>query len=211
MVALLAILPATVSAQSRFIRTPAESMAATGDRIPPSWYGYPINDLPSQLLWRRRLHRYYGYGRGYGFAGFPSPYARTVPDSRSFGPLYTSYPENGEVYVRSPARRGRPMAPLAPIPCGAHQHRSCRPTPPSGSKAKSLPETGPTRTFVSAAPGSRQDLSLYELRALLDRQRTSQRRNRYIINVQADARVTVKFPLGIPRKPSCVDRQLIRL
>ena len=68
-------MPAPAWGQTCFIRTPADVTAAMGDRIPASWYGYPINDpSPFNYYGGANYREYYGYGRGYGIAGFPGPF-----------------------------------------------------------------------------------------------------------------------------------------
>jgi uncharacterized protein (TIGR03000 family) len=195
-VALTATLSAPVKAQSCFIRTPAQATAAMGDRIPPSWYGYPINDPnPTSYYGGENYRQYYAYGRGYGFAGFPGPMpARClIPDRRY---LYTSYPETGEIYVRS----GPPGVP--PGPAQAAAGGSIKVDLPAdatlwieGAKAA---QTGQERTFV-LPPLAAGKTYLYQIRARWTENGKQQEETR-VVTVQTGSQVHVKFPLDLPGK-----------
>jgi uncharacterized protein (TIGR03000 family) len=180
---------------AQFIRTPAEAMAATGDRIPASWYGYPINDpAPFSYYGGVNYREYYGYGRGYGIAGFPTPVPGPAffPDRR---PLYTQYPENGEIYVRS----GRPVL-TPPLPLEVGKAGKINIELPAeatlwiaGSQST---QTGPTRAYQlpPLAPGK---LYLYELRARWTEKGQPREETRNI-TVQPGSEITVRFPFATP-------------
>ncbi len=191
---LLALLPATAWGQSKFIRTPAESAAATPDWIPPSYMGFPLDVTNPTYYGGINSRMDYAYDRGYGYAnmiGF-----RIVPDRWHW---FTSYPYNGEYYVRS----GPPLKPV-PAP-GTGAVPGLNPVPSVGRFTVEVPgeatvwiedrqmnQTGPSRQFASPPlePGKTY---IYDIRARWT-ENGQQIEQRQSISVQAGSSVTVRFP-----------------
>src|SRR4051794_11135935 len=68
--------------------------------VPPSYYGYPLNDTAPTYFGGINYREYYSYGRGYGLADFPGP----VPNVLTFGK-----PKNLHGYPSSTPQGGPPM------------------------------------------------------------------------------------------------------
>jgi uncharacterized protein (TIGR03000 family) len=193
-VSLSGLLPSAVCAQSRFIHTPAEATAAEGDRIPPSWYGFPINDPAATTYFGGQHYReYYAYGRGYGIAGFPTsvPGACLIPDRR---PLYTSYPETGEIYYRSGRSGGVP--PTGPAPTTGNIKIDVPADATLWIEGVQSSQTGPNRSFTLPPLASGKSY-LYRLRARWTDNGEPKEESR-IVTVQPGAQVQVKFPMDAP-------------
>lgn len=217
---LAVVLGATVpaAAQSRFIRYPWQVTAAEGDRIPPSWYGYPLNDRNPTYFGGLNSREYYAYGRGYGIADFPGrvppvalgtrlfgvdpncvapipgrPYsAFTIPDKQ---PTFSSYPEDGR-YFWQPGKIV-PEAAIADVPVARFVVEV--PTDAvvfiEGAKTN---QTGASRNFVSP-PLPDGKTYQYEIRATWkeDGQEVDQKQT---IGLKAGSQLTVKFPM--PAQPA---------
>src|SRR5437763_6784079 len=70
-----------------FPLTPYPYAPGPGYRLPPSAYGYPLDDYAGGYYGGGRYREYYGYGRGVGFADFPGPIP--APLDRPIGyPIY---------------------------------------------------------------------------------------------------------------------------
>ncbi len=191
-------MPAPAWGQTRFIRTPADVTAAMGDRIPASWYGYPLNDpSPFNYYGGANYREYYGYGRGYGIAGFPGPVPGKLafPDYR---PTCSQYPETGDVLVRP---GGLPLL-NQPLPVEVGKAGKMEIVLPADARlwiaGTQTTQTGPTRVYAlpPLTPGKQY---IYEIRASWTEHGKPKEETR-VITVGTGSQVHVHFPLDIPGK-----------
>lgn len=205
LVGVAALLPASAWGQSKFIRTPAESAAASRDWVPPSYYGFPLDVTNPTYFGGINSRMDYAYGRGYGYAnmmGYRMPINKYLPDKI---PWFTSYPDTGEIYVRS----GPPLKPVPPPIPGAGPALSPVESVgrftvevPTGATVwiedQQMSQSGSTRSFVSPplTPGKTY---IYDIRARWqeDGRDIDQRQS---ITVQTGSTNTVRFPTAEPLK-----------
>ena len=141
-------IPSPGFAQIKWIRTPADVTASQKDLYPPSYYGYALDVTNPSYFGGGNYTHNYGYTRGTGVADFPGnvPGPRQIPDRR---PVFTSYPENGEYYVR--AGQIVSETTLNPGNCGRFQI-----TAPENAQiwieGKPTTQQGSQRHFASACP-----------------------------------------------------------
>lgn len=203
LVGLAALLPVPAWGQSKFIRTPAESAAASRDWVPPSYYGFPLDVTNPTYFGGINSREDYAYGRGWGYAnmmGYRMPINKYLPDKI---PWFTSYPDTGEIYVRS----GPPLKPAPPPFAGTGPALS--PVDSVGRFTVEVPaeatvwiedqqmsQTGATRSFVSPplAPGKTY---IYDVRARWQ-ENGREMEQRQSITVQGGSSSAVRFPTAEP-------------
>jgi len=194
--------------QCQFIRTPAEATAAQRDWVPPYMYGYPLTETNPSYFGGLDSRLYYGYGWGSPIANFvnrplpnsystllgiPAPPGGWLPDKM---PWFTSYPDTGEIYVRS----GKPLAPPphAPNPADAVARFVVRVPAEATVWIENKPTalTGAERAFVSPPliPGKTY---LYDIRARWQ-ENGRDIEQKQTISLQVGSNVNVKFPTPEP-------------
>lgn len=188
---LLAI-PSLGMAQIKWIRTPADVTASQKDLYPPSYYGYALDVTNPSYFGGGNYTHNYAYTRGTGVADFPGnvPGPRQIPDRR---PVFTSYPENGEFYVR--AGQVVPETTLNPSVTGRFQVE----VPPEAQvwiEGKPTNQVGAQRAFASPPlqPGKTY---LYEIKARwLENGKPIEQTQ--TIALQIGTNGNVKFPIAPP-------------
>ncbi len=145
---------------SKFIRTPAEATAAERDWVPPYLLGFPLNDTHPTYYGGLDSRLYYGYGRGYGYATFiyrmPNSAKYPLPDKL---PWFTSYPDNGEIFVRSGPRSKPPMPPV-PDQSVAHFQVEVPAEATVWIEDREMSQKGALADLYLTPAGAREDLRL---------------------------------------------------
>jgi uncharacterized protein (TIGR03000 family) len=151
--------------------------------VPPSYYGYNLDETNPSYYGGGRYREYYSVGRGYGVANYPLP----LPPFDYAGPLFHHHhyapPAPGPIFDAAlPADPAVEV--VVQVPAGAEVWID-------GAATR---QTGTTRRFVSPPLTTDRTYS-YEVRArwTADGKAVEQTQN---VSVQAGATVAVAFPLG---------------
>lgn len=151
--------------------------------FPPSYYGYPLDDISAGYYGGSRYREYYSYGRGYGLANYPGP----VP-----GPMYR------QSYVEPPKRLPPSYPPPPPpeytgVPAARTVAYLTLEVPEDAEvwlEGVKTRQSGPTRLFVSPSldPGGRYS---YEVRV-----RWPEGEQTREVVVRPGDRLNLRFPSG---------------
>jgi uncharacterized protein (TIGR03000 family) len=188
----LTFLSGPVFGQGFFRGTAAQSTGLQQGWLPPSMYGFPLDDQHPSYYGGGRYTEYYGYGRGVGIAGMPGP----IPERT----LFTNQKVEPHFYRESP-----PKVPLQPVRIVPQVSSAAAPVASftvqvpvnaelwlEGVKTK---QAGTVRPFVTPAltPGKTY---VYEVRARWE-ENGQQVEQKKTIALQAGSQMDVKFPLPV--------------
>jgi uncharacterized protein (TIGR03000 family) len=151
--------------------------------VPPSYYGYNLDETNPSYYGGGRYREYYGYGRGYGVANFPLPLPAYHPHSWSSHRHDHDAPSPADLALQPAPATGQAVEVVVRVPDGAQVWFD----------GAATAQAGTTRRFVSP-PLAADRAFTYELRArwTADGKAVEQTQN---VSVRAGATVNVAFPL----------------
>jgi uncharacterized protein (TIGR03000 family) len=184
-----------VFSQGFFRGTAAQSTGLQQGWLPPSMYGFPLDEQHPGYYGGGRYTEYYGYGRGVGIAGMPGPIPeRTLITKEKIEPYF--YKEAPPKLYPHPVQVV-PVVPVVPT-AGASVANFTVQVPPNADvwlEGVKTRQTGAVRPFVTPplTPGKTY---VYEVRArwMENGQQVEQKKT---IAVQVGMQVDVKFPLSV--------------
>lgn len=170
--------------------------------VPPSFYGYPLDDTNPTYFGGINYREYYGYGRGHGLATFPGPLPSYPYGGVGFN--YYTFPKR-----RPPAPNNYELPP--PLDRAAHLGVHVPADAELWLEGNPTQQTGTFRRFVTPLlePGERYE---YELRARWQQEGKEMEQVKKVV-IRAGERISVSFPaadsdvLPAPRRLELKDRE----
>lgn len=161
--------------------------------LPPSYYGYPLDDMSAGYYGGARYREYYNYGRGYGWANYPGPVPGPLPASQ-FNFIAITPPK------RLPPTAPPPAPPDHSVPRSTTSDKAAYLTVELPADAEvwlegvKTQQTGVSRLYISP-PLSLGNQYAYTIRARWKDEGREVEQSQEV-TVHAGVRLIIRFPVG---------------